>query len=759
MQSASSPIVCPHCLHELAGDGPCRHCGIVFRRSDWKNRPEAYQIDGLSRAEDGSWFVPSPQAGVLDSHGYLNPASVLILDKNRTGCVLVGSGHRTKIRIDGADNEVAAVFHVNRASDDNDEWWIHDTGTASGVRINGSRHRLHRLRHGDIVEIAGVHLQYFAGEGDILAEFVPVKPVSADMDIVVRNLSASVRDRRTWQKRILVDGVSFSAASGEMIAILGPSGCGKTTLLRRIAGLAEHDGEILFAGRPRHDEPEFIRKKLAYLPQSVDQSLSGELTLTDEVRCQLRMFRSETISPAEVVGALRSVNLSKKRKDPIREFSGGEKRRAAVALARLRNARILLLDEPTAGLDPASETDMVDMLRSFVNAQRGIVICSTHVLQSVHMFDKVLVLGKGGRMRAFGPPAEVLPKERNALAKFYRGLESVTPGVKLDTGPCWSLLDSLLTFCGNVRGWMAALPGRIRQWNGPTFPAAGDFFRCMWAELERDARKLVSFRRTRHPVLAFFGSPLFLNLLVAPAVTAWAVWFSCRSLLDDGSKTPSVFFCCILSLFLLGMFNAIRKLVAPRIPGRCLERLAGVPLSSTLCAISLSLGVFSIIQTCVFLLTLFGLSASTDYFHLSGWFFPILFVVAFTGSLFGLVLSALSKDEMSAMRLAPIAAIFILFFSQPGIGFSFRNSDEDARSEVRFTKRFMPTYRPQFLMDDLMYPPQSKDKTEAVSELGQGTKEITPFMAFLQLYGIYCFLFPCLVFGLERWRENQWDGC
>ena len=192
---------------------------------------------------------------------------------------------------------------------------------------------------------------------------------------------------------VAVDNLTFNAGRG-VCALLGPNGAGKTTLMSAVMGLKRYDGSILVAGAPLDPVRGSQRgNKVGYLPQQFD--LAGGLRVGETVEyaawCNGRARRD---CPELASTALAKVGLADKRADKVRTLSGGERQRLGIACALAHGPSILLLDEPTVGLDPSQRA----RLRRYLIEISGstCVILATHLLEDVQIVaDKVVVLNRG----------------------------------------------------------------------------------------------------------------------------------------------------------------------------------------------------------------------------------------------------------------------------------------------------------------------------------------------------------------------------
>jgi ABC-type Mn2+/Zn2+ transport system ATPase subunit len=202
--------------------------------------------------------------------------------------------------------------------------------------------------------------------------------------------------------------VSFALESGHSLAVLGPNGGGKTTLFRALTGeLTPISGRLALAGRPAY-VAQTERTRLDFPVSALDVALMGSLA---RGRWWLPPARAER---ARAHAALQRVGLDEQARAQFGALSGGQRQRTLLARALVQDAPVLLLDEPLAGVDPAS-ADRIGALFDELRAEGRALLVSTHDVESARAFDLVLCLN--GRQIAFGPPAQVL--DRATLQATY----------------------------------------------------------------------------------------------------------------------------------------------------------------------------------------------------------------------------------------------------------------------------------------------------------------------------------------------------
>ncbi len=213
-------------------------------------------------------------------------------------------------------------------------------------------------------------------------------------------------------------GVDLEVSPG-LYGLLGPNGAGKSTLMRTLATLQGPDaGSITFNGVDVLEEPDYLRRRLGYLPQQIASypGVSGTALLERFAWLKGRTARGER--KREVAQLLERVNLGDVGHRAVATYSGGMLRRFGIALALLGSPELLIVDEPTAGLDPA-ERNRFHRVLSDVGAE-AIVLLSTHIVEDVESLCGRLSVIAEGRVVAEGTPAELTaPLEERLWTRVY----------------------------------------------------------------------------------------------------------------------------------------------------------------------------------------------------------------------------------------------------------------------------------------------------------------------------------------------------
>ena len=200
--------------------------------------------------------------------------------------------------------------------------------------------------------------------------------------------------------RHAVDGVTFTARAGEVTGLLGPSGCGKSSLMRAVVGVqVVESGQVTVLGHPAGSAP--LRDRIGYVTQA--PSVYDDLTVSENVRFFARVLG---VDLAEAVRVIDLVDLTSHAEQPVGRMSGGQRSRASLAVALLGSPELLILDEPTVGLDPVLRRDLWALFHRLA-ADGACVIVSSHVMDEAERCDRLLLM-RDGRVIADEAPSDLL---------------------------------------------------------------------------------------------------------------------------------------------------------------------------------------------------------------------------------------------------------------------------------------------------------------------------------------------------------------
>ena len=274
---------------------------------------------------------------------------------------------------------------------------IRDT-SVNGTFVNGTRIGSAILAEGDVVTVGNIDLVV---SGGLLVRRSETEAATRTGGLEVRDVQYVVDNG----KQLLSD-ISLTARPGTLTAVIGGSGAGKSTLARLIAGYTTpSSGSVTFEGHDIHSEYASLRSRIGMVPQDdvVHRQLTVNQALSYAAELRLPPDTSKADRAKVVAQVLEELDLTKHADTRVDKLSGGQRKRASVALELLTGPSLLILDEPTSGLDPALDHQVMMMLRQLADAGR-VVIVVTHMLSYLDICDQLLLVAPGGKTAYCGPP-------------------------------------------------------------------------------------------------------------------------------------------------------------------------------------------------------------------------------------------------------------------------------------------------------------------------------------------------------------------
>ncbi|MFN0148124.1 MAG: ATP-binding cassette domain-containing protein [Dehalococcoidia bacterium] len=525
--------------------------------------------------------------------------------------------------------------------------WVVLDHSGGQTFINGRPVRRSPLGEGDELRIGRVRL--FLDRG-LLKRF------DGPAGVRVESTGVTIRHGR----RTTLEDVPVAIAPGELVAIVGPSGAGKTTLLRVLLGMdTPASGEVTYDGLALMGHRDAFRPILGYVPQ--DDIVHPDLTVGESLSYAARLRLPSDTPVAEraarIDRVLEQLGLASESDSLVRNLSGGQRKRASIAIELLTGPRLLFMDEPTSGLDPARDERMMELFRALADQGRTVVL-TTHATRNIHRCDRLIVLSEG-RLAFSGSPAEALTYFGvEDFAQIYAQLEAVDAS---------QLSERLLASAAYRHGVeerllaspAAGVPAARRRWA----PGTGHLLRQL---LPLALRTFRLARRDRLNMALRLGGPPFLGL-------ALAITFD-RSIFEyeagDGGNALSavtlLYLISAVTLF-LGAFTAANAITAEAAIFRR-ERLVDLSPTAYVLGKAAVLGAFSVIQSVLMVGTV---ALFIDLPHeLPGPEWRVLLellaattLVSLAGMGLGLFVSSLSPNADRAAMLVVILLIPQLIFA------------------------------------------------------------------------------------------------
>ena len=282
------------------------------------------------------------------------------------------------------------------------EYFVEDNNSTNGVILNGVQLRGRvKLNQMDKITIADTTLIFTDG-------MLYVQKQRGGVSVSVRNIYKKVKTRQGG--KYITNGVSLNIEPGEFVAIVGGSGAGKTTVLNCISGMSDISaGDIFINGESIKTNERSLRALMGYVPQNdiVYDNLTLERMLKYSAKLRMPVDTTEDEIREKIDETLELVELTPHRTTMINRLSGGQKKRASIAVELLASPKLFFLDEPSSGLDPGTEKHLMKMLKKLSQTGKTVIMV-THTVQNINICDRLICMGNGGFLCFSGEPQRAL---------------------------------------------------------------------------------------------------------------------------------------------------------------------------------------------------------------------------------------------------------------------------------------------------------------------------------------------------------------
>lgn len=517
-----------------------------------------------------------------------------------------------------------------------------DYNSMNGVYVNGVRiHGQQEIHEKDMIQIAGS--LFLLNNGKLMYQ-TTISGVSLTLENICKTVGHG-----SSRKRIL-NNVSCEIGNNEFVAIIGGSGAGKTTVMNAMSGFdSDISGRVYCNGIDLRRNFNTLKNMIGFVPQQdiIYENLTLQRMLYYTAKMKMPSDTSKAEIRARIHKVLEMVDLVQHAKTYIRKLSGGQKKRASIAVEMLADPGLFFLDEPTSGLDPDTEQSLMHTLAKLSKSEGKTIIMVTHTIQSIDLCDKVIFMGPGGKICYCGPPSEITN---------YFGKKS--------------LVEVYNELAGNVDNWNGYFLQNYymeKQNNPPSRtpnPNEG---------LEKKEKQVSSFKQclvliARYFELIWNDKQRLLLLFIQPIAIAFLLAVVA---VDDTfityEDTRSIMFALSCSGIWIGLFNTIQEVCKER-PILKREYMGNLRLWGYIVSKYVVQGVICFLQAtllvAIFLRLMKHSAEAGLYFAKPGmeiWITMILTI--FASASMGLIVSSLMKNGDRAMAVAPFVLIIQLLFS------------------------------------------------------------------------------------------------
>ena len=517
-----------------------------------------------------------------------------------------------------------------------------DYNSMNGVYVNGVRiHGQKEIHEKDMIQIAGS--LFLLNNGKLMYQ-TTISGVSLTLENICKTVGHG-----SSRKRIF-NNVSCEIGNNEFVAIIGGSGAGKTTVMNAMSGFdSDISGRVYCNGIDLRRNFNTLKNMIGFVPQQdiIYENLTLQRMLYYTAKMKMPSDTSKAEIRARIHKVLEMVDLVQHAKTYIRKLSGGQKKRASIAVEMLADPGLFFLDEPTSGLDPDTEQSLMHTLAKLSKSEGKTIIMVTHTIQSIDLCDKVIFMGPGGKICYCGPPSEITN---------YFGKKS--------------LVEVYNELAGNVDNWNGYFLQNYymeKQNNPPSRtpnPNEG---------LEKKGKQVSSFKQclvliARYFELIWNDKQRLLLLFIQPIAIAFLLAVVA---VDDTfityEDTRSIMFALSCSGIWIGLFNTIQEVCKER-PILKREYMGNLRLWGYIVSKYVVQGVICFLQAtllvAIFLRLMKHSAEAGLYFAKPGmeiWITMILTI--FASASMGLIVSSLMKNGDRAMAVAPFVLIIQLLFS------------------------------------------------------------------------------------------------
>ncbi len=437
--------------------------------------------------------------------------------------------------------------------------------------------------------------------------------------------------------KTLLQPTTLRLDEGELVAIIGPSGSGKSTLLKALGGIRPTSGgSVLMRG----DDIGLRQADVGYVPQ--DDTLHHRLSIHEALSfaAQLRLPEGHTKEDREaaIAAVLQQVELDDIPERRIGDLSGGQRKRAAVALELIAKPELLLLDEPTTGLDPGLERRLMELSRELADKGQSVLLV-THATQSLDLCDRVAIMGPGGRLAYLGPPAGAAETfEVEQIDEVYAKLSDEADEQSQER------VEGPLSYPRPATSRQVP-----RRRIGPQVKVLSRRYALLFARDRRNAKILAA----QVVVLAFGAAFLFQA----------DVFSFAEGNAEYAAQSAQLLFLMVTVSMWFGAISSVRQIVSERgVLAR--ELAAGVRTEAYLIAKGLVIGAVAAVQTALFVWIVFGLRPLGEApSNAELQVLVICILVGWVGMGFGLTLSAFARSEDQAASFLPLILLPQILFA------------------------------------------------------------------------------------------------
>lgn len=551
------------------------------------------------------------------------------IDLEKKQVITIGRDSSSDIVI----NHISVSLKHATITEKNHKFIIKDNNSTNGIMVNGELLTGEiPLKERDVILIANAKLIFY--KNDILYQ-----TYDSGVSLEAADITKTVKVK--GKKKDISQHVSLSIKPGQFVAFVGGSGAGKSTFMNCISGVSRPtSGKVYVNGNDLFKNYAVLKNIIGYVPQQ--DIVFTDLTLKDMLKyaAELRMpdDATEEEKKNRIKAVLETVELTGKEDVMIKNLSGGQRKRASIAVELIADPKLFFLDEPTSGLDPGTERSIMKTLRKMADSGKTIILV-THTTLNLHLCDKIAFFGTEGRLCFSGAPNEAL--------SFF----NVTDFVDI-----YTLLNE------DTKTWYDKFNNSeykdhiTKEDSGKTTKEKNkkSFAKQFLTLSKRYAKTIINNKQQ-----------LLLLLAQAPIIAYLLSLVVTDNLFNSYDEAKTLLFAMASASIWLGLLNSIQEICKERVILQK-EYMANLKLSAYLGSKMLIQCLLGFIQA-VLLVTTFSLLVEVPSTGVvTSWYLEttvVCFTTIISASSLGLVVSSLSKNSSVAMSFAPLLLVPQLLFS------------------------------------------------------------------------------------------------
>ena len=548
-------------------------------------------------------------------------------------------GEKYKISIGRDENCDICIKHISVSKihayiqKKDDDVYLINNNSYSGVSVNKRivKHKM-KLNEKDMILIANTKIIFMSNR-------LSFYTADYGMDIQTDSVVKTVKSKNGYIN--ISDHITTHIHAGEFVAIIGGSGAGKTTFMNCISGYDSiTSGSILINGIELKDSYDILKNVIGYVPQQ--DIVYDNLTLYSMLMYAAKLRMPGDVDDEERKKNIRNVvsmvELDEKINTNIQSLSGGQRKRASIAVELLSNPNLFFLDEPTSGLDPGTETHIMDMLRKLANKGKTVILV-THNIANLDLCDRLIILGKGGKLCFSGPPNDV-----NSFFEISK-LADVYDEVTYNTEKWHEKFEKTQKSkkANNSSVGIVSKGKNSKSFVKQCFILAARYMKLVKNDTQR----------------------MLLLLLQAPLLAVLIYLVSSGEQYEEYEVTKSILFALSCCGFWIGILNAIQEICKERTIFKR-EYKTGLHIRAYLGSKYMVLGLLGLIQSLLLIVTfalLVGLPKNGVTMNVFVEMYVTTFLTTMSASSMGLFVSSLFKNPDRAMTVAPILLMPQILFS------------------------------------------------------------------------------------------------